>query len=177
MRPFFVSFDLNSLNNFSGCRIVRRYRDVKNMFLKEDPKLEIENPIVYEVFEIPTTEKEGDLIFLVTIVQPGTVQGEYFMTKGHFHIVENTSEVYYGLSGKGLILCQTKSGDFEVVPIEKDKAVYIPPFWAHRSVNTSNEPLVFFVVYPANAGHDYETVEKHGFKKRVFFKEDGFVLI
>lgn len=150
---------------------------MKNMFLKEDPDLEQKNPIVYEVFEVPTSEKAGDLIFLITVLHPGTVQGEYFMTKGHYHLIDETAEVYYGLQGKGLILCQNRDGDFQVLEIERNKAVYIPFSWAHRSVNVSNEPLVFFAVYPANAGHDYETIEKFGFKKRVFAKNDGFVLV
>lgn len=177
MIPFSVSFDLSDLSNFPGRHIVRRYRDVKNVFLKQDPLLEKENPIVYEVFEVARSNREGDLTFLITIIHPGTVQGEYFMTKGHFHEKEPTAEVYYGLSGKGLILCQNKSGDFEAVPIEKDKVVYIPPFWAHRSVNISSEPLVFLAVYPAHAGHDYETIEKCGFKKRVFAQDGKFILI
>lgn len=177
MRPFSVLFDLNDLKSFVGRHIVRRYCDVKNIFLKRDPNLERQNPIIYEVFEVPVSEREGELIFLITVVHPGTVQGEYFMTKGHFHVIEDTAEVYYGLGGKGLILCQTKSGDFETVPIEKNKAVYIPPLWAHRSVNISDEPLVFFAVYPANAGHDYVTVEESGFQKRVFRQNDGFVLV
>lgn len=177
MRPFSISFDLKDLRDFTGRHIVRRYRDVKNIFLGYDPSLEEQNPVIYEVLEVPSSEKEGELIFLITIIHPGTVQGEYFMTKGHFHVVEDTAEVYYGLNGKGLILCQAKSGDFEVVPMEKNKVIYIPPFWAHRSVNISSEPLAFFAVYPANAGHNYETIEKSGFQKRVFRRDDGFVLL
>jgi len=172
MKPFVVSYNLEDMNiNFQGNKVVRRYRDIKNIFLNEDEKLEKENPVIYEVFEAPVPENEGDLMFLITILYPGKVKGEFFMTKGHYHTVENTGEVYMGLRGKGLILCQTKEGDFEAVPIEPNKVVYIPPFWAHRSVNISDEPLVFFAVYPAHAGHDYGTIEKTGFLKRVFSKD------
>ena len=39
--------------------------------------------------------------------------------------------------------------------------------WAHRSINTANEDLVTFFVYPAHAGHDYTTIDATGFRKRV----------
>lgn len=167
MKPFVVSFSGSNVD-FKGNHIVRKYNDVKHIFKTTDPALEKDNPVIYEVFEGPIQETEGELMFLITILYPGTVNGEFFMTKGHYHTIENTAEVYLGLQGKGLILCQTKEGNFEVVEIGPNRVVYIPPFWAHRTVNVSNEPLIFFAVYPAHAGHDYETIEKEGFKKRVF---------
>jgi len=175
MKPFVVSFKGREID-FKGRRIVRRYRDIMGIFQAVDPTLESENPVVYEVFEAPIPEAEGELMFLVTILYPGDVKGEYFMTKGHYHVVEGTAEVYLGLQGKGLILCQTKEGDFEAVEMTPSSVVYIPPYWAHRTVNVSDEPLVFFAVYPAHAGHDYETIEREGFKKRVFKTETGYVL-
>ena len=33
--------------------------------------------------------------------------GGYFMTKGHFHTILDTSEIYYGLSGHGMMLMET----------------------------------------------------------------------
>jgi glucose-6-phosphate isomerase len=43
-------------------------------------------------------------------------------------------------------------------------------------VNTSEEPLVFFAVYPGQAGHDYGTIEKTGFPQRVLHTPQGAVL-
>ena len=43
-----------------------------------------------------------------------------------------------------------------------------PPYWGHRSINTGNEPLISFCVYPADAGHNYGDIEREGFPKRVF---------
>lgn len=172
-KPFDVFFDIaKGRVDLLGKRTVRRYNDVKQIFCEIDVKLEKENPIIYEVFEAPIPEKEGELMFLITVLYPGKVNGEFFMTKGHYHVVENTAEVYLGLSGKGLVLCQTKEGDFESLEISPNKVVYIPPCWAHRTVNTSSEPLVFFGIYPAHAGHDYESIEKDGFRKRVFVDQN-----
>jgi hypothetical protein len=50
----------------------------------------------------------------------------------------------------------------------RGQMVYVPPFWAHRSVNTGREPLVSFCVYPAEAGHNYGDIAGEGFPQRVF---------
>lgn len=44
---------------------------------------------------------------------------------------------------------------------------YVPGHWAHRSVNTGAEPLVFYAVYIGDAGYDYATIAEHGFPVRV----------
>ena len=46
-------------------------------------------------------------------------------------------------------------------------AVYVPPRLAHPTVNTGSEPLVFLASYFAGAGHDYVSVERSGFSRRV----------
>ena len=45
--------------------------------------------------------------------------------------------------------------------------VYVPPFRAHRSVNTGREPLISFCVYNAEAGHNYGDIETEGFPRRI----------
>jgi glucose-6-phosphate isomerase len=49
---------------------------------------------------------------------------------------------------------ETPEGDCQVEPFAAGQVVYVPPRWAHRTVNTGNEDLLFFWVYPAHAGHD-----------------------
>jgi glucose-6-phosphate isomerase, archaeal len=44
---------------------------------------------------------------------------------------------------------------------------YVTPYWAHRSINTGEEDLITFFVYPGNAGHDYATIDSVGFRKRL----------
>ncbi len=54
------------------------------------------------------------------------------------------------------------------------RVLYVPPRWAHRSVNISaEEDLVMFFAYPGNAGHDYGTIETQGFRKLVIDKGSG----
>jgi glucose-6-phosphate isomerase len=68
---------------------------------------------------------------------------------------------------------ETPEGDWSVEPLRPHSVLYVPPRWAHRSVNvSSDEDLVTFFVYPGNSGHDYGTIETQGFRKLVV-ERDG----
>lgn len=130
--------------------------------------LAIEDIVLYEVYEIKRPEMAGELLHGISIVHPGKVGEEYFMTKGHFHTVLETAEVYYCQKGQGVMVMETPEGDWAVEPLNPGRVLYVLPRWAHRSVNTSSEEdLVTFFVYPGNAGHDYGTIEEQGFRKMV----------
>ena len=71
------------------------------------------------------------------------------------------------------MVMETPEGQCVVEELIGGKVLYVPPRWAHRSVNVSSyEDLVMFFVYPGNAGHDYGTIETQGFKKLVI-ERDG----
>ncbi|MCB0154925.1 MAG: hypothetical protein KDF65_09010, partial [Anaerolineae bacterium] len=127
-----------------------------------------DDQLLYEVYETKRPEIAGELLNGLSIVHPGKVGGEYFMTKGHFHTVLETAEVYYCLKGQGYMVMETPEGDWAVEELRPGRVLYAPPRWAHRSVNTSgDEDLVTFFVYPGHAGHDYGTIEQQGFRKLV----------
>lgn len=151
--------------------IERRLSAMKGQFLDTqayEAMLAEDDTLLYEVYEIKRPEIAGELLNGLSIVHPGIVGHEYFMTKGHFHTVIDTSEVYYCLKGEGVMVMETPEGEWAVEPLRPNSVLYVPPRWAHRSVNTSpNEDLVTFFVYPGNAGHDYGTIETQGFRKLV----------
>jgi glucose-6-phosphate isomerase len=134
------------------------------------------DPLHYEVFEKPVPEEYGHDMFCVSRLLPGLVGEEYFMTKGHYHTVAQTAELYLCIRGKGFMVMKTKDGRFSAEPMEKGRMVYVPPYWAHRSVNTGDEPLVSFCAYNAEAGHNYGDIETEGFLKRVL-RQDGSPVI
>ncbi len=124
--------------------------------------------LLYEVYELQRPKDAGELLHGISIVHPGKVGDEYFMTKGHFHTVLETGEVYYCQKGQGFMIMETLEGDWAVEELQPGTVLYVPPRWAHRSVNVSSgEALITFFVYPGNAGHDYGTIEAHGFRKLV----------
>jgi glucose-6-phosphate isomerase, archaeal len=129
--------------------------------------------LLYEVYEVSRPEVYGEMLMGVTVLHPGKVGNEFFMTKGHFHSIINTAEVYYTLRGKGVMVMETPEGDTHIEELAPGKVLYVPPRWAHRSVNTTDEDLAFFFVYPADAGHDYGTIESQGFRKLVMAGANG----
>ena len=132
-----------------------------------------EDVLVYEVYGVQRPEAAGELPSGLSVVHPGKVGDEFFMTKGHFHAVLETGEVYYCLKGEGVMVMETPEGDWAVEELRPGRVLYVPPRWAHRSVNTGhNDDLVTFFVYPSYAGHDYGTIEKFGFRK-LMVERDG----
>lgn len=145
--------------------VLRRLSDMRGMYADqaaESRLIDAGDPLVYEVFQWDVPPVIGELFVCTTILQPGRVGDEYFMTKGHFHQCRDRGEVYYGLSGRGSVLMM-KDDRIEVIPIGARQVAYVPPFWAHRTANTGAEPLVFLAVYPGDAGHDYGSIETTGF--------------
>lgn len=131
------------------------------------------DPLVYEFYELGAPEHPGDLAFGTSICYPGKVGKEYFMTKGHFHTILDTGEVYYTLSGQGYMLTESPEGDVAAHQLEPGKAVYVPKRYAHRSVNTGDTPLITFFAFRGDAGHDYGTIETKGYRKLIVEGEDG----
>ena len=134
--------------------------------------LETEDILLYEVYEIKRPEVTGEILHGISIVHPGKIGDEYFMTKGHYHTVIDTAEIYYTLAGRGVMVMETPEGDWAVEELKAGSVLYVPPRWAHRSINTGTEEnLVMFFAYPGNAGHDYGTIETQGFRKLVVDKD------
>lgn len=149
--------------------LVRRLSSMQGQFADQQAykaQLEMDDLVLYEVYDLQRPEEAGELLLGISIVHPGKVGNEYYMTKGHFHTVLETAEIYHCLKGAGVMVMETPEGDWAVEDLCPGKILYVPPRWAHRSVNTGNqEDLVTFFVYPGNAGHDYGTIETQGFRK------------
>lgn len=135
------------------------------------------DPVVYEFYEMGAPELAGDLAFGTSITYPGKVNGEYFMTKGHFHTILETAEVYYALQGEGYMLLESPEGDVRLEALKPGEALYVPKRYAHRTINTGGTPLITFFVFRADAGHDYGTIETKGYRKLVVEKDGKPVMI
>lgn len=161
--------------------IERRLSSMRGQFLDQETYnalLEQGDSLLYEVYEIKRPEVAGELLHGLSIVHPGKVGDEYYMTKGHFHTVLETGEVYYCLKGEGMMVMETPEGEWAVEPLRPNSVLYVPPRWAHRSVNTSpTQDLVTFFVYPGHAGHDYGTIETQGFRKLVVERDGGLAVV
>lgn len=134
------------------------------------------DPVLYEVFEKAVPGEYGHLVFSISKLYPGLVGEECFMTKGHYHAVAQTAEIYLCICGRGYMLMKTSDGDCVLEPMARNKLVYVPPYWGHRSINTGDQPLISLCVYPGEAGHNYGDIEREGFPKRVFVRRGTEVI-
>ena len=177
---FSVDFDLES-GIAKRAETTKRYlSQMKDMYYDTDSAeriLEESDPLIYEFHELGCPERCGDLAFGTTILYPGCVGDEYYMTKGHFHTILETAEVYYTLSGEGYMVMENPEGDALELPLRAGEAVYVPRRYAHRSVNTGDQPLVMFYTFGADAGHDYGTIETKGYHKLIVKREEGTAVI
>lgn len=169
LRGFTVDFNL--ANGFSSKKATskRFLSKVKGMFYDEKAADEYiakyGDKLVYEFHEMGVPETSGDLAYGISIVYPGKVGDEYHMTKGHFHCILETGEVYYCLGGHGYMMLESPEGDWSCQELLPGKLVYCPKRYAHRSINVSpSEPLRTFFVFRADAGHDYGTIEEKGYR-------------
>ena len=161
-----------------GPTLVRRLSDLEGLFRDQDAwrrDVEDGDRVVYQVSSSRVPEGPRELPQSITTILPGTCGGELYMTKGHQH-PDPQGEIYLGLAGTGgLLLHDGKRTEW--VDMAAGVVGYIPPGWAHRSVNTGNEPYRFLAVYPGSAGHDYGWVVEHGMGSRVMRTDAGHRLV
>ncbi|MCL5783845.1 MAG: hypothetical protein M1142_00620 [Patescibacteria group bacterium] len=145
-------------------------RSLEEMILVlKDPKSFGPDP-VYWVFSEVTPEKWAN----VTITAPGSFDGEYPKTFGHYHSSQ-INETYHLIEGKGVMVLQKKhfEGDKWIPEMVKEvllvKAkpgdeITITPEYGHSWSNIGQTPLITYDDW--RAGHqpsDYEDIKKlHG---------------
>lgn len=170
---FTCDFDLRSGLSQSAESTKRYLSQMRGMYRDDaafDAMVKEGDPVVYEFYEMSAPEDAGELAFGTSITYPGKVGDEYFMTKGHFHTVLETAEVYYCLSGSGCMLIENPEGDWALKELRPGSVVYVPERYAHRTVNTGDAPLVTFFVFRADAGHNYGEIERKGYRNLVVEK-------
>ena len=130
--------------------------------------------VIYSVqwHEPAIPETAGALSWGTTTIEPGCVGGEYFMTRGHFHAKRDRGEYYTTAQGTGMLVLMGEDRVARVEAMSPGSLHYIPGYTAHRTINTGDVSLVFWACWPSDAGHDYETIARHGFSVRVM-KHNG----
>ncbi|SFZ93556.1 glucose-6-phosphate isomerase [Flaviramulus basaltis] len=127
------------------------------------------NKIIYEVQAfLPVKEGlEGGLFFGKTIIYPGKIGDEYFMTKGHFHEKPDRGEFYWGIQGEGILLLMDKNRNTWAEKMYPGSLHYINGHIAHRTINIGESILSFGACWPSDAGHNYQEIMDNGFSARL----------
>lgn len=177
--PMSIRFDAKQATlSPEGPTLTRRMSDLEGLFADRDAwSAAVANgdPVVYSVVSSPVPEEDRELPQSITTIEPGTTGGEFWMTKGHQH-PNHQGEIYLGLNGTGGLL-MFDGERTEWIDMAPGVIGYIPPGWAHRSINVGDEPYSFLAVYPGGAGHDYGWVLEHGMGNRVVAGEAGHDLV
>jgi len=168
MKPDQLEIDFKGLKKFYDRILIRKYLDMPEKFNNKINS----NPTLYKVYIKEFGEFEAGL----TVINPGVIKGEYFMTKGHKH-KKDWGELYILISGKGKLLIQKRGEKPKATDLKKNKVYNIKGTWGHRLVNTGNKPLEVLTLYSKGAGHDYrfhfkyrKGKIKHDFHEKFFKK-------
>ena len=151
----------------------RKISEMKDEFLYGDLIDANAHDIVYEVSCTDVKKQPGSLLQAITVIHPGDVGGELFMTKGHYHKDEMCDEIYICMSGKGALILQDEN-EANVVELTPGVSAYIPGKYGHRTVNISDEDFVFMSVWPGSSVYDYGRTKKEPFQKRIFKADGGY---
>lgn len=119
--------------------------------------------VVYRTYGMAGDRETPDLLYATTAIEPGDVDGECFMTRGHFHTKPERGEWMLTLRGSGSLVLRDRDGQAWTEKMEAGSVHMIDGRHAHRVANTGDEPLVFVVTWLADCGHDYETIMREGF--------------
>ena len=119
----------------------------------------------------PDDNKEA-LNWGVTSMYPLTVNGEFCMTRGHFHLDRDYPEYYLCTAGEGHLLCWDGADEVICYHLTPGAVVYIDGRLAHRLINTGHEMFKVAACWAGKSGNDYQTIEERGFPVRAF-KVDG----
>ena len=170
-RSFQVNLDSGLLEG-SGTRYQKRLADLAGLYADNEAFALLAavqgDEVVYEVTDHRPSDRAGDLITGVTRMSAGKIGGEFFMTRGHLHAVADRPELYFGLKGRGLMVMESPDGESRILEVGVGTACYVPPFWIHRSVNVGDDDFVMLFCYPADAGQDYDIIQRsNGLRLRI----------
>lgn len=130
--------------------------------------------LVYWVDAHTYDDGAGSLTVGTSTLLPGVVGDEYAVTRGHIHAIADRAELYYCLSGHGIMLMETLDGETSAIELKPGQAAHVPGHWIHRSVNVGTEPFVTLFCYNSDAGQDYEVIaDAGGMSQRVVVAEGG----
>ena len=158
---------------------VKKLSELQQIFLDEAARARMDqDQVIYRVRRwapVPPGE-EGGLFWGVTILYPGKVGDEYFMTHGHFHANSTRAEYYATVAGDGILLRMDRQRRTWGEAMKAGTLQYIRGEHAHRVVNVGSEPLIFWACWGSDAGYNYGAIRERGFGARVV-EHDGHPVI
>lgn len=162
--------------------------------LADEKDIDPDDPF-YDVYRGIAFPKDQEVLrnkkirYDITIVMPGTVNGEVKKTSGHFHgwnegKTNTYGEVYEVLKGTALYVLQkspnfdaedpedVKIEDIILCTVHEGQTLIVPPGYGHASLNIGDGPMVFSNLAYLPCPVLYDAV-KHYHGMSVYVKKDG----
>lgn len=104
----------------------------------------------------------------ITILETGTVGGEYIKTYGHYHLGA-LDETYWFIQGEGVVLQQKLVDaskpdvveEFKAIRVKQGESAYMPPGYGHLIVNTGAVWMVMVDDSPVEGTGDSASMPGH----------------
>jgi len=167
---YYTGISNGQLEGKSVINSVKYLKDLIDIFKDEQALSSSDGEkTIYQVQAITPVNKgvEGGLFYGTTVINPGKIGNEYYMTKGHSHQKTEKAEFYWGIQGEGLLLLMDKDRNSWAEKMFPGSLHYIHANIAHRTANTGNTPLIFGACWPSDAGHNYQEIIDKGFSARI----------
>lgn len=175
-----LEWPLGRMSGSGVCQSARNLGDLGKIFHDRaahaamDPERE-----VYRVrwWAPVSAGSEGGLFWGVTVIEPGKVGDEYFMTHGHFHANPTRAEYYAAVAGRGMLIRMDEERRTWGEAMTPGSLHYICGEHAHRVANIGSEPLIFWACWGSDAGYDYGAIAERGFGARLVERDGEPVLV
>ncbi|RYG37211.1 hypothetical protein EON81_07405 [bacterium] len=113
---------------------------------------------LYRTFAWNHSASAGAILWGSTVLHPGKVGNEWFMTRGHRHTDASKGELMITVSGTGWLVLKDSEGNETRERLTPGSTHHVDGRLAHRAVNDGEEALVFLTAWDVGCGHDYESV-------------------
>ncbi len=183
LEPFGIPLNLTEIQALAGAQAgVNKLSQVRGYFadpLEVSRILQHADPIIYEFTALRKYDENAGLSLGITVIYPGKVGDEFYMTKGHFHARSHDGdEVYYIREGNGRLLLLSHAEQVKVLEMSAGSILYIPAGWGHRTVNVGQDKLVFLSVWPSSTEYDYQSiVDNGGFPRRIVERDNKILAV
>lgn len=161
---------LGALRGGNG-RYERKLSDLSGLYRDEDAFRRLVGEdggsLAYWVESSDVQDGPGGLISGLSVLEPGRVGEEFFMTRGHLHKKPECAELYLGVQGTGVMLLDSIGGDSRAIQFGPGEAISVPGGWVHRSVNVGPTRMASLFCYANDAGQDYELISRAGGMKQL----------
>jgi len=171
--------DENALITGTNVKMYTKYlKEYASAYANPEAALAIGDTLAYTVRGIEDLEDKSPdaLSWGCTYLEPLTVDGEFTITRGHFHQDRNCPEYYLCASGTGYLIKWDGEDEVILEKMTRNSLHLIDGKYAHRMVNVGDTQMAVFACYPTKASQNYAAIEQKGFPIRLF-SENGEVKI